>query len=165
MGSHCSFCKDSSDTKMLEVEEQKRERIKIQTVLNDEDHLSLRSFSIHSNLTPKSSPLNKVARRYLTLKYFKTIKILNRSDRHYKLLFGPIPMLPDENKDNKLKMNINNTIKDKEKVIESKTNEQNEKKLPNNTKETKETSKIEKQKKNYKTFHVPSKPTYQFPGQ
>lgn len=101
MGSHCSFCKDSSDTKMLEVEEQKRERIKIQTVLNDEDHLSLRSFSIHSNLTPKSSPLNKVARRYLTLKYFKTIKILNRSDRHYKLLFGPIPMLPDENKDNK----------------------------------------------------------------
>lgn len=96
MGSQCSFCKDTSHNKMQEVEEQKRERIKIQTVLNDEDHLSLRSFSIQSNVSPKSPPLNKVARRYLTIKYFNTIKLLQKSDRQYQLLFEQIPMLPEE---------------------------------------------------------------------
>jgi hypothetical protein len=98
MGSHCSFCKDSSDTKSLEVEEQKRERIKIHTVLNDEDHLSLRSFSIDSSPTPKLNPVTRVAKRYLTLKYLKISALLSKSPEPYKLLFGPMPSLPEESK-------------------------------------------------------------------
>ena len=95
MGNSCAFCKDATESKMQEVEEQKRERIKINTQFQDDDLISLKSLSLHSPLVNRDSIVKTVSKRYLTQKYLKVAKVIRKSSQPFKLLYTPLPVLPE----------------------------------------------------------------------
>lgn len=95
MGNSCAFCKDPTESKVQEVEEQKRERIKINTQLQDDDLISLKSLSLHPELSIRDGVVKSVCKRYLIQKYLKVAKMLRNSNQPLKLLFEPLPALSE----------------------------------------------------------------------
>ena len=87
MGNSC--CHSLEDNKFLEIEEAKRERIKISTGLSDDDQISFRSFSVHSIGKPSKTTIFKsLVRRRLALRYFSLSSQISSLNLPCRALYG-----------------------------------------------------------------------------
>lgn len=93
MGNYCSCVYNSvTDGKVQEIEEIKRERIKIKSDPIDFENLSLCSYSIPTNNTFSSELILKtVARQFLALKYLKIIRVFSSFKVPCTVVFEPPP--------------------------------------------------------------------------
>ncbi|OMJ78428.1 hypothetical protein SteCoe_21750 [Stentor coeruleus] len=94
MGNHCScVCNSALDGKGLEIEETKRERIKIQTDSLDFESMSNYSYSENTHSTLSNEIILKsVVRQYLNTKLLKTMKIFQTFSVSYTIINGSSPI-------------------------------------------------------------------------
>ena len=95
MGNYC--CSNTSESRLQEIEEDRRDRQKISEDLLESENFSIRSFSVHSLAPRPYSSLHAVCRRYLTLQSFSQFKSLEASGLILKVQTSPLPVLPEIN--------------------------------------------------------------------
>lgn len=87
MGNTC--CHISEDQKFLEIEESKRERLKLNADPAIEDQISFRSFSVYSIGKPsKDYTIKNLARRLLAIRYFSLCSQISSLDLPCRALYG-----------------------------------------------------------------------------
>ena len=87
MGSTC--CHITDDQKFLEIEESKRERIRINADLATEDQISFRSFSVYSIGKPsQDDTIKSLARRLLAIRYFSLSSLITSLNLPCRALYG-----------------------------------------------------------------------------
>jgi hypothetical protein len=87
MGNYC--CNNAEVHKFQEIEESKRERLKLSQFQFNEDQLSFRTFSVHSIGKPsKDWTLKQSLRRYLSLKFFSLTKKIKELGLPCKAIHG-----------------------------------------------------------------------------
>ncbi|OMJ80784.1 hypothetical protein SteCoe_18892 [Stentor coeruleus] len=93
MGNHCSCVYNSTaDGKLQEIEEIKRERIRISYDPVDFENMSICSYSMPTNSTLSSELILKVvARQFLAMKYLKIIRIFYSFKLPCTVIYEPPP--------------------------------------------------------------------------
>lgn len=87
MGNYC--CANTTDSKLTEIEESKRERFKIAADPIDDDKISIKSF-ILSSTTQQVPSVKHLAKRYLCQKFFSLCKQQRSFDIPGRLLPAPL---------------------------------------------------------------------------
>jgi hypothetical protein len=93
MGNYCScVCNSAADGKLQEIEDVKRERIKIKNDYVDFDSMSICSYSLPTYSTMSSELILKsAARQYLTCKCIKIAKVFNNFTLPCQVICEPPP--------------------------------------------------------------------------
>lgn len=97
MGNYCScIFNNSQDGKIQEIEEVKRERIKIQADPLDIEPMSFYVYSLNTQtMMPSETLLKSSIRKLIAAKYLKAVKIFQGFTVKHNILYGP-PPTPDQ---------------------------------------------------------------------
>jgi hypothetical protein len=90
MGNYC--CTNINESRLQEIEEDRRSRIKLSEDLFEKENISIDSFSIKSQTPHSTSYLHSIARRYLTLQSLSQLKSLASNPQIIKVLTTPLPV-------------------------------------------------------------------------